>query len=45
MRPHQWIKNGFVSSLISARLGRRVLVSEVLELFAAFCLVSTLYTS
>ena len=43
MRPHQWIKNGFV--FLGVVFGHRWedanLVAEVLELFAAFCLVSS----
>jgi 4-hydroxybenzoate polyprenyltransferase len=43
MRPHQWIKNGFV--FIGLVFGHRWederLVGEVLALFAAFCLVSS----
>ena len=43
MRPHQWIKNGFV--FIGVVFGHgwddERLVGEVLVLFAAFCLVSS----
>ena len=43
MRPHQWIKNGFI--LLDLVFGHgwedASLVSEVLALFAAFCLVSS----
>jgi 4-hydroxybenzoate polyprenyltransferase len=43
MRPHQWIKNGFV--FLGVVFGHRWedanLVAGVLELFAAFCLVSS----
>src|SRR5713101_1361614 len=43
MRPHQWIKNGFV--FVGLVFGHgwedAGLVAEVLALFAAFCLVSS----
>jgi 4-hydroxybenzoate polyprenyltransferase len=43
MRPHQWIKNGFVFLGLVFGHGWEdaSLVAEVLELFAAFCLVSS----
>ena len=43
MRPHQWIKNGFVSVGLVFGHGWEDagLVAEVLGLFAAFCLVSS----
>jgi len=43
MRPHQWIKNGFVFvGLVFGHAWKDAgLVAEVLTLFAAFCLVSS----
>lgn len=43
MRPHQWIKNGFVflGLVFGHGWGDASLVAEVLALFAAFCLVSS----
>ena len=43
MRPHQWIKNGFlfVGIVFGHGWKDRELVAEVLALFAAFCLVSS----
>jgi len=43
MRPHQWIKNGFVflGLVFGHRWEDASLVAEVLVLFAAFCLVSS----
>ena len=43
MRPHQWIKNGFlfVGIVFGHGWKDRDLVAEVLALFAAFCLVSS----
>jgi 4-hydroxybenzoate polyprenyltransferase len=43
MRPHQWIKNGFVflGLVFGHGWGDASLVAEVLALFTAFCLVSS----
>jgi 4-hydroxybenzoate polyprenyltransferase len=43
MRPHQWIKNGFVflGLVFGHGWGDASLVTEVFALFAAFCLVSS----
>lgn len=43
IRPHQWIKNGFVfvGLVFGHGWGDARLVAEVLTLFAAFCLVSS----
>ncbi len=43
MRPEQWIKNGFVLMplIFSGRFGKTEDLFSVLEVFAAFCLVSS----
>src|SRR5438876_3987721 len=43
MRPHQWIKNGFlfIGVVFGHGWSDARLVAEVLVLFAAFCLVSS----
>jgi len=43
MRPHQWIKNGFVllGVIFGHGLEEPALITEVLALFAAFCLASS----
>ncbi len=44
LRPHQWLKNGFVFAglLFSQRWSDAVIVQNVLLAFAAFCLASSL---